>query len=637
MNPTDDNELLSAYLDGEVTADEQARVERRLAEDVGYRQLHDELRALRQHLESLPMARLPADFSQTVLYEAERQMVAPRRSGVNLEPAVEAHDSTDGRRWVRPLLWSGMIAAAGLMVMIFSPAQRESSTAKVARTDAPQAPADARPAAKAPAVKAEPSFEAAASSSIHSDDSLVAAPAAPPAELGKQLENRALKMDQQRTGEGAVQAAKDSPAQLRAEGEGERGADKRDEGSRRLSAGGVSPGDSADRDNGKDAERYRVSGALKKEAQKLSEVPRPAASAPRLADENAPQSSPPFGLGGTSAPLPPPGVVPAEPAPMAPGRFAAKTAGSEIAPPASPATATTPQDGAFGGLGQSGQGPARSAFDAAKTGPRGRGGEDIKRIETAQKEVSQKEISPSLNISVTLTGQAGNQEDFEQLLTSVQQEKQPAGKPQTEQANAPSPQVAVADALNEAGGKRENGNAASQPQQVYEVELTHGALVDLLAQLRSRPAKYRLDPVSEPLNQQVKRRADELVIKRQQEQTKGLLQEKAEAKLADGKIAPGSARGQGSDRVQEAVQERADTKLAEGKSKEAQEKDRAEKTPEKKAEKSVLKSAVKAADNAAAPPAPQLYRVRIVLRRTAADSDPAAAGQAPAPANTPAP
>src|SRR5262249_3764928 len=55
-------DLLNAYLDGELTAEEQAQVEQRLAESADFRQLHDELRAVRTGLESLPTYRLGPDF-----------------------------------------------------------------------------------------------------------------------------------------------------------------------------------------------------------------------------------------------------------------------------------------------------------------------------------------------------------------------------------------------------------------------------------------------------------------------------------------------------------------------------------------------------------------------------------------------
>ena len=45
MNDVPDTELLSAYLDGELTADEQVRVEQILAASAEARQLLEELRA----------------------------------------------------------------------------------------------------------------------------------------------------------------------------------------------------------------------------------------------------------------------------------------------------------------------------------------------------------------------------------------------------------------------------------------------------------------------------------------------------------------------------------------------------------------------------------------------------------------
>lgn len=54
MNHLPQDELLSAYLDGELTAAEQAEVERLLATDPAARQLLDELRTLSATLQALP-------------------------------------------------------------------------------------------------------------------------------------------------------------------------------------------------------------------------------------------------------------------------------------------------------------------------------------------------------------------------------------------------------------------------------------------------------------------------------------------------------------------------------------------------------------------------------------------------------
>jgi negative regulator of sigma E activity len=60
-------ELLSAYLDGELPAEQQARVERWLAESSKHRRMFDDLQAIRRELQSLPQQSLDAAFSQRVL------------------------------------------------------------------------------------------------------------------------------------------------------------------------------------------------------------------------------------------------------------------------------------------------------------------------------------------------------------------------------------------------------------------------------------------------------------------------------------------------------------------------------------------------------------------------------------------
>ena len=72
-----DEERLSAYLDGELSSDEQARVEQLLAEEPAARQLLDELRAVSSTLQSLPRTRVPGNLAADVLREIERRGVQP--------------------------------------------------------------------------------------------------------------------------------------------------------------------------------------------------------------------------------------------------------------------------------------------------------------------------------------------------------------------------------------------------------------------------------------------------------------------------------------------------------------------------------------------------------------------------------
>ena len=75
MNDPKRNELLSAYLDGELTAGEQAEVERLLDDDPAARQLLEELRSLSVALQTLPREELGEDLSEKVLRAAERRVL----------------------------------------------------------------------------------------------------------------------------------------------------------------------------------------------------------------------------------------------------------------------------------------------------------------------------------------------------------------------------------------------------------------------------------------------------------------------------------------------------------------------------------------------------------------------------------
>ncbi|HEX7449008.1 MAG TPA: zf-HC2 domain-containing protein, partial [Pirellulales bacterium] len=133
MNHPADDELLSAYLDGELAEDERARVERLLAEQAESRQLLDELRSVKQRLESMPAARLGDDFADRVLRQAEREMLTEgfrvqgsefsqpaTKQGVRCAPQskIENLKSKIGRHR-RSVVWASLAVAAGLLLMFF--------------------------------------------------------------------------------------------------------------------------------------------------------------------------------------------------------------------------------------------------------------------------------------------------------------------------------------------------------------------------------------------------------------------------------------------------------------------------------------------------------------------------------------
>ncbi len=128
-------ELITAYLDGELTADEQAQVEQTLQSDARLRQMHDDLRALRSSLQALPQQTLDASFAERVM-RAARQAQAPP---IDAEPEVlvkthHGQDTTVRHAQHEPLAWRVVVwaiagLAAAVVVVLFLPKQ----TSEVAR------------------------------------------------------------------------------------------------------------------------------------------------------------------------------------------------------------------------------------------------------------------------------------------------------------------------------------------------------------------------------------------------------------------------------------------------------------------------------------------------------------------------
>ena len=170
MNRPDEmsEELVSAYLDGEVTADEQARVESLLADSPAHRRLYDELRELRDHLQALPEWKAPdrllagvlrdLEHSQAELELPQAELERPQAELEHLQaeeaagaalPAIELpmngagygrigppHDTRRPPR--RRLIYAaGAVAAAALLaVVLFSRGNQKAA-------DRPGAPRDA--------------------------------------------------------------------------------------------------------------------------------------------------------------------------------------------------------------------------------------------------------------------------------------------------------------------------------------------------------------------------------------------------------------------------------------------------------------------------------------------------------------
>ncbi|HEY2895153.1 MAG TPA: zf-HC2 domain-containing protein [Pirellulales bacterium] len=112
-------EMVSAYLDGELAPDERAQVDQWLAESTELRQLRDDLLAMRASLRLLPNHKAPRDFSEVVQHEAigDAQGIADGEEP-NVKPASVGSLWARGAGW-RRLAWPAIAIAAALLIMLF--------------------------------------------------------------------------------------------------------------------------------------------------------------------------------------------------------------------------------------------------------------------------------------------------------------------------------------------------------------------------------------------------------------------------------------------------------------------------------------------------------------------------------------
>ena len=115
------DELISAYLDGELDTQQRAQVEQLLDSDPRHQQLLEELRTLRETLQSLPRRRLGPDFPERVLRMAEQRSAtaAPLTPASKSAPAAGPRASSGGLR--RGLFWAAAAVAAAILLSVFGP------------------------------------------------------------------------------------------------------------------------------------------------------------------------------------------------------------------------------------------------------------------------------------------------------------------------------------------------------------------------------------------------------------------------------------------------------------------------------------------------------------------------------------
>jgi hypothetical protein len=174
MNDLPENELLSAYLDGELSAAERAEVERLLAASPAARQLLDELRAVSATLQALPRRKLGEDLTPEVLRIAERRMLTEAEPERPAPSPAEPLARSIFRRFVnrRTLFWLSLTAAIAVMIKInerqerippVEKGDREVARAPVLRDQSENAAKEPRPTPTIQAAPSKPSLALRAS------------------------------------------------------------------------------------------------------------------------------------------------------------------------------------------------------------------------------------------------------------------------------------------------------------------------------------------------------------------------------------------------------------------------------------------------------------------------------------------
>jgi|GEM_PF-2164287 len=134
MKDVSENELLSAYLDGELTTVERAEVERLLASSRTARRLLEELKALRNALHEMPRKKLDEDLSEHILQAAERRILTGSVDPGQASPLWR----TTARRFLnlRGVVWSALAVAVAVIVMVNAEDPERPDVRKVVRSDA---------------------------------------------------------------------------------------------------------------------------------------------------------------------------------------------------------------------------------------------------------------------------------------------------------------------------------------------------------------------------------------------------------------------------------------------------------------------------------------------------------------------
>jgi hypothetical protein len=178
MSELPQEELLSAYLDGELDAQQKAEVEKLLAEDPSARATLESLREVSSAVKGLPGFELKENLADDVLKAAERRMLSEALPVTIPKPAdeliVEPTWRTVARRFITPraIIWSTTAAVIAILLTLHNPdADKPGPGGELAmdvKADRPVDDMDERGMGELSAARSAESFSAPADTEISS-------------------------------------------------------------------------------------------------------------------------------------------------------------------------------------------------------------------------------------------------------------------------------------------------------------------------------------------------------------------------------------------------------------------------------------------------------------------------------------
>ncbi len=158
-------ELLSAYLDGEVTAPERARIEQLLAESADARRVLDELKSTSMTVQALPELRLADDLTDRILRKAEHAILSGEGQPEPAQPVSPPETHRYRRLFLRMVTsrgvaWSGAALAIALLIMLSGPRQPQRDFARAPESALEKTESAPLPAAEPRAIPEMRAFDA---------------------------------------------------------------------------------------------------------------------------------------------------------------------------------------------------------------------------------------------------------------------------------------------------------------------------------------------------------------------------------------------------------------------------------------------------------------------------------------------